>query len=500
VIRGHAVAKATAAALTVLAMLGALASPARAAVEWTSDSLTTFEGTARSVERGSLLVPEDRARPAGTRIRLGFVRMRATGKSPGAPILFLAGGPGVPATFMVRVPVYDRLFQNLRASGDVILVDQRGCGLSDPLLVCAPKEALPGDVFASEERARTLLDRAFGSCAATLRAQGIRLEAYHQRASAEDLEELCRAIGSPRVRILAYSSGTELAQEFLRSHGERVERVVFVGTRSTDEAWRLPSAFDLHVRRLARLVARDSVYATRVPDFEGAIRAAAESLDARPRTVPLVDRRTGTPVGVTAGGFALKIVLQGELTDPFGFAAVPALLVSLAAGDDALFAFKLGQIYNSFSSVTNVELAAFDCASGADGDRARRMGREAAKSIFGGSRGLLQRPGLCRVIGAGDLGSEYRDRVYSPAPALFLSGSLDGNTPPYQAEEVRWGFPNGIHLVVANGWHELLASGEAQQVAIDYLSGQDVAGRRIAVPPPRFFSIAEAKALLGVSR
>lgn len=493
-------ASAAAAALSLFAAFGASPSVARAAVEWTSDSLTTFEGTSRSVERGALLVPEDRSKPEGTRIRLGFVRMRATGKSPGAPILFLAGGPGVPATFMARVPVYDRLFQSLRATGDVILVDQRGCGLSDPLLVCSPKESLPGDVFASEERARTLLDRAFASCAATLRAQGIRLEAYHQRASAEDLEELCRAVGWPRVRILAYSSGTELAQEFIRSHGERVDRVAFVGTRSTGEAWRLPSAFDFHVRRLARLVARDSVYGARFPDFEGAIRAAAESLDARPRTLSVVDRRTGAPVGVFAGRFALQLVLQGELTDPFGFAVAPALLASLATGDDALFAYKLGQVYNSFSTVTNVELAAFDCASGADGDRVRRMEREAAMSAFGVSRGLFQRPAICGAIGAGDLGPEYRDRVYSAATALFLSGSLDGNTPPYQAEEVRWGFPNGIHLVVASGWHELLAAPEAQRVAIDFLSGQDVSGRRIAAPPPRFFTIAEAKKLWGLPR
>ncbi len=470
---------------------------ASAAVEWVSDTLATFEGVSRSVDRGSLLVPEDRAKPYGARIHLGFVRMRATGSPAGAPLVFLAGGPGMPASFMARIPNYDRLFQRLRAGGDVILVDQRGCGLSGPVLACAPKEPLPGDVFASEERARAALDRALASCAATLRAQGLRPEAYHNRACAEDIEDLRRAIDAPRLRLLAFSSGTELAQDVFRLHGNRVERAVLVGTRATDEAWRLPGAFDFHVRRLARVVARDSAYASRFPDFEAAIRAAVDSLTAHPRTIPVVDRRSGTTVELTAGGFALQMILQGDLMDPFGFAIAPALLASLADGDDALFAVKLGQLYNTYSGVSNVEMVALDCASGADAERVRRMEREAERSILGGARIVLQRPELCREIGAADLGPDYRERVYSLVPTLFVSGSFDGNAPPYQAEEVRWGFPNANHVVVANGWHELLPAPDVQQVVADYLEGKDVSGRRIVVPPPRFFSIAEAKALVG---
>lgn len=32
---------------------------------------------------------------------------------------------------------------------------------------------------------------------------------------------------------------------------------------------------------------------------------------------------------------------------------------------------------------------------------------------------------------------------------LFISGTLDMNTPPHQAEEVRWGFRRSRHLVAA---------------------------------------------------
>ena len=68
-------------------------------------------------------------------------------------------------------------------------------------------------------------------------------------------------------------------------------------------------------------------------------------------------------------------------------------------------------------------------------------------------------------------------------PALFISGSLDSNTPPYQAEQVRWGFPNSVHLIVENAGHEsTLPLREVQQAMVDFLKGVDVTARRIVAP------------------
>ena len=39
-------------------------------------------------------------------------------------------------------------------------------------------------------------------------------------------------------------------------------------------------------------------------------------------------------------------------------------------------------------------------------------------------------------------------------PVLFISGTLDSNTPPYQAEEMRWSMPRSMHVIVQNAGHE----------------------------------------------
>ena len=64
----------------------------------------------------------------------------------------------------------------------------------------------------------------------------------------------------------------------------------------------------------------------------------------------------------------------------------------------------------------------------------------------------------------------------------------------FQAEELRWGFPNATHLVVENGGHETLPSEEVQSIVVDFFKGQDVSARRVRFDPPRFLSVEELKA------
>jgi hypothetical protein len=81
--------------------------------------------------------------------------------------------------------------------------------------------------------------------------------------------------------------------------------------------------------------------------------------------------------------------------------------------------------------------------------------------------------------------------LISSARTLFLSGELDWNTPPYQAEEIKWGFSNATHLVVANAGHEqtFFQNEDAGQIMVDFLSGKDVRDRRPSYRPLRFMAL-----------
>jgi len=81
---------------------------------------------------GQVSVPENRAVKGGRQLALNVVVLpsrSAAGKSD--PVFGLAGGPGFAAT---RLAVsYPRLYDLLQNDHDIVLVDQRGTGASNPL-------------------------------------------------------------------------------------------------------------------------------------------------------------------------------------------------------------------------------------------------------------------------------------------------------------------------------------------------------------------------------
>jgi pimeloyl-ACP methyl ester carboxylesterase len=83
--------------------------------------------------------------------------------------------------------------------------------------------------------------------------------------------------------------------------------------------------------------------------------------------------------------------------------------------------------------------------------------------------------------------------IWSSVPTLLISGTLDGNTPVYQAEEVLWGLANGVSAIVENGFHETLPSSDVQAIVTEFLSGAEVRRRIIQFAPLNFLTIEEAK-------
>ena len=136
---------------------------------------------------------------------------------------------------------------------------------------------------------------------------------------------------------------------------------------------------------------------------------------------------------------------------------------------------------------------AVDCSVGWSAERLIQARRETPQALF--SNLNLQRTAeICKAVGVPESGSTSQPRLLSTLPTLFISGTLDTNTPPFQAEEVRWGFPNSAHLIVENGGHETLPSSEVQTVIVDFFKGQDVKGRTVSFERPHFLSVEEAKA------
>src|SRR5262249_48329618 len=159
-------------------------------------------------------------------------------------------------TTLGRVPVYFRLFDRLSARGDVILLDLRGEGMSKPNLDdCPASPTIASDLFESFSGFVRQLAASVDHCAQFWRAQGLDLSASNNDEIADDVNELRRALGYTRIRILGFSAGTDLGLSILRRHDDMVDRAVLAATDAPEFRPSLPSTLDGQLKKLAVLEA-----------------------------------------------------------------------------------------------------------------------------------------------------------------------------------------------------------------------------------------------------
>ncbi|HKR00279.1 MAG TPA: alpha/beta hydrolase, partial [Pyrinomonadaceae bacterium] len=416
-------------------------------------TLRTFDGKEVPAELGRLWVRENRARQSGRLIQITFVRLKARTSDPGPPVVWLAGGPGVPGILMGQIPVYFRLFDSLRDVADVILLDQRGTGMSSPNLRC-PAAAPSLDLFEGEEkwlRVYTTLTRA---CAEHWKTKGVDLSAYTADASADDVDDLRQALGAERLSLLGHSYGTVLAQAVVRRHGDKLHRIVLAATEGPDNLLALPTVWDGNIKKLSYLASQDAAINKTVPDLEALYRRVLDKLERSPAALSIMDGRSKRPVTVRVSKIGMQWLMRLAMSDARTFPMIPALLYTVERGDYSLLTRRIEALYNDFEGRSPMANAT-DCSEGWSAERLAQASKETPGALF--SNLNLQWTGdICKSVGVAEKGFAARARLWSTIPTLFISGTLDANTPPFQAEEVRWGFPNSVHLVVENGGHETL--------------------------------------------
>ena len=449
-----------------------------------------FEGRTIEAELGRLVVRENRSKPSSNLIELAFTRLKSTAPNPGPPTIYLDGGPGSSAVGIARFPEYMRAFLKLREVGDVILLDQRGVGFSRPNLTRISAQPLPLDFFANEAYALRIIKERSREAVDFFQKQGVDLPAYNTIESANDIDDLRKALGAAKVNLVGFSYGTHLGLAAIRYHGNHVNRVALLGTEGPDHTQKLPSTSQKAIETLSKLVAQDPTVGAQVPDLVGLLKRVLDRLEREPATVRITGR-ANRPVDLTVGKFGLQLILMMDLGDTSDLPIFPALLYTIDKGDYSILSRFMERRYNQFSAGIPVMMVVMDSSSGASRDRKARMKREAGNALLGNVMNFLD---VGEVFGNPDLGDDYRSPIHTRVPTLFISGTLDSSTPPFQADEVRKYFKNSVHLTVANAGHEdMVTNPQVQQAVVDYFSGRDVSSRRIALPPLRFLPIPVVK-------
>jgi len=458
---------------------------------WFEPITMTLHGEEVVGQRGHLIVKENRSKESTGTVELVFFFWKSTAEKPGYPVVFLDGGPGSSPTSLAQVPAYFNAFKKLREVGDVILLDQRGVGRSRPNMTRISTESLPLNIFSDKAAAQAEFTRRFKADAEYLKSQGIDLSAYNSRESAHDVDDLRKALGAEKINIVGFSYGTHLSLACLRYHDKNINRVVLFGTEGPDHTEKLPSTSDNAVRRLAKIAAADPVIGKQAPDLYATLRRVLNRLAKEPAKVTVLDRRQQKQVELLISDFGLQFLIMRDLGDSNDLPVFPAWFVTMDRGDYSILARFAERRYNQFGSGINIMTVMMDNASGATAERRRQIEREARTSILGD---VVNWPSffIPGISESTDLGDEYRGPVRTAVPTLFVSGELDNNTQPFQADEVRKTFKTSTHIIVPNAGHEsMLTEAPMQQIMADFLNGKDVSNAKFAQPRLKFAAIPD---------
>lgn len=438
---------------------------------------TTTDGRQVDAVRGMVEVPEDRGAPSSSHtLKLAYVRLPSTARRPGPPIVYLAGGPGASGIDSARGPRAEMLLA-LRAAGDVILLDQRGTGLSRPSLVCNKTWEHPRDEPLDDAVALDAIRAAARECAAQMQRQGVHLAAYNPREIADDVDALRRALGAKKVSLVSTSYGTRLALEVLRRHGGAVDRAVLLGIVGPDQELKLPAVADDVLGRIEMEPGRT---------LRDALRTQLEALARQPVRATAVDVLTGDKVPVILGPFDLQLAIADHLGAVDRLLRLREVASHLEHGDWEPLAGELLRQRKRW--LGQVMPYAVTCSAGASGARRRQAAAQAASAVVGRQMDFAF-PEICDALGVAPLDDDLRQSVRSDVPVLLVSGTLDARTPAQNAEDALRHLRRGVHLVVEGAGHGddlLVSTPEITARALTFLRGGKVAPERLqALPPER---------------
>lgn len=440
--------------------------------------LTSEQGL-RPVEAQCATFPvaENRAQPQGRRIALNIAWLPAENKSGGTPdpIFFLAGGPGQAATD--HAALIDMALNEARRQRDIVLIDQRGTGESNPL-DCRDAKGEPLELDESAAFDEAVLSGYVAQCLKSLEGRADP-RFYTTGEAIADLDAVRAALGVAKINVIGGSYGTRVAQQYAMRYPQHTRSVVLDGVAPNrlvvggEFAPRLDEALRKQDAQCAALPACKARFST-TGDLITRLKALKARLAADPVTVRYRDPDTNEPQQDTVTGDTLTGLVHGVSYAPQLASLLPLVVSEAEQGRyESLMAiakFWGNQVGDQLNrgmqwSVLCAEDAPRYQANPADAGTV--LGPDLARMFFA----------ACAQWPRGKVAADFTTPFRSALPTLVVSGELDPVTPPVYGDEVVEDLRNARHLV---------------------LRGQGHGGMGVGCMPKllgRFFETIDAKAL-----
>jgi pimeloyl-ACP methyl ester carboxylesterase len=403
------------------------------------------------VRCGKYEVYENRAAKTGRRINVNVVVVPALSATPAKdPVFWLHGGPGAAATQTASAAVKGGFLGKLREDRDLIFVDQRGTGDSNPLscdLGDDPTklQEFVGPLFPIEKvrQCRERLEKVAD------------LALYTTPIAMDDLDEVRAALGYDQINLVAASYGTIAALVYMRQHSDHLRAVFLAGVANTNI--RQPLHFAAGAQHAMDLLyedcAADKECNAAFPNLRKESAAVLARFDRGPVTAKLFDLTTkqAQTVSIAGGNFVERIRLLLYTTT---FARFVPFIIHKAFDGDYLPFETLSVRYNPGSILARGMYLTVTCSEGVPFITQEDIIRQTRGTFVGDSR-VRSHIAACKEWPRGNVPRSYIDPVKSSVPVLMISGELDASTPPWLGKEALKTLPNGRQVSIRYYGHQV---------------------------------------------
>ena len=314
-----------------------------------------------SADCGYLIVPANRRRwteegdTATVKVAVARLLHPSSGgeNSHPDPLVYLGGGPGEAIISVLSIPGAYEGFAGLGVASnrDVILIDQRGAGFSEPALNC-PVGAAYADVFAlpsSSENAGELFSAAMSLCGQKLSENSnIHLEDFITSENAADIESLRIALGYEEWNLWGVSYGSRLALEIMRKYPNGIRTSILDSVMKPtlelgDNIETAHRSFSL----LFDSCAADPECNAAFPDLKEVFETVINDLDANPPTIQPIHPETGKPTDILLTGAFFETIFFRFLYDAGAIPYLPGAIYAAANdGDYSLIEGGIPALFN----------------------------------------------------------------------------------------------------------------------------------------------------------
>lgn len=401
---------------------------------------------------GILKVPENRENPNSRTLNLVYKVLKAKDTTSGkTPILFLQGGAGIPTLFM------ETFWENhpLRNERDIVLMDQRGTGLSEAncIQVGSSMFAILREDLEPEGEIKAMAS-ILSKCKATMKPKGVDLAGYSSKENAADFEDLRKVLGYKKWNLFGGSYGSRSGLTIIRDFPNSVRSAVFTGifAPETDLMNGLIQNFENSLFSVLERCENKEVCNNRYPNLKNRLLKTLKKM----KTEPLRFDYKGKPLVLNVQDALALIHLS--LYDRKSIGKIPLLIEALENHQPKPLrnAIEVLEYMSNFLNwPVNFSLMAYEEFPFYDATAMEKATKQSIliefeSASFSLSNELLDNWHTYRATIFEDL------PVVSEIPTLMASGSLDPVTPVSNATVALEHLKNGYGIVFPDEGHNIL--------------------------------------------